>query len=212
MDARYLPEHESALGVMPRGLDDEHGMLVYLSCTIQKGPTDMRAPDFFCGEEEIKRLLAPVTSSPVTLLDPAKSGCRRNDIYANYGCDLYMISISNVVVVDARTEKGVGVGAELMYARERGIPVVAVCPPETNYRRSLVEDVCGEDLRAWVHPFIYSLSSIIVDDFDAAGSVLEAIASGRLSLPPVADPDKAVSHYLRAREQWAREGSISKSR
>jgi hypothetical protein len=165
----------------------------------------MRAPEFFCGAEEIKRLLAPVTSAFVTLLDPAKSGCRRNDIYANYGCDLHMIGISDVVVVDARTEKGVGVGAELMYARECGKPVIAICPPESNYRRSLVEDVCGEDLRNWVHPFIYGLSSMIVDDFDAAGNTLEAVASGRLSLPAVPDPDRAISHYLRAREVWARE-------
>jgi hypothetical protein len=205
VNTRYLAGHEHVSGIMPGGLDYEHSMLVYLSCTIRKGPTDMRAPDFFCGEEEVKRLLAPVTSSHVTLLDPAKSGCRRNDMYANYGCDLYMISISNIVVVDARTEKGVGVGAELMYARELGIPVVAVCPPESNYRRSLVEDVCGENLRDWVHPFIYSLSSIIVDDFDAAGNVLEAIAGGHFSLPAAADPNSAVSHYLRAREEWARE-------
>lgn len=194
-----------AVGVMPGGPDGVRDLLVYLSCTIRKGPTDTREPEFFCGEEEIKRLLTPVTSASVTLLDPAKSGCRRNDIYANYGCDLHMIEISNVVVVDARKEKGVGVGAELMYACNCGKPVIAICPPESNYRRSLVEDVCGEDLRNWIHPFIQSLSSIVVDDFDAAGNTLEAMVSGQLRLRPVPDPHNAVSHYLRAREVWARE-------
>lgn len=204
MDSSHLSGRKSVIGVTPSVPNDKRGILVYLSCTIRKGPTDTRGPEFFCGEEEIKRLLEPVVSSPVTLLDPAKTECRRNDIFANYGCDLHMISISNVVVVDARAEKGVGVGAELMYARERGVPVIAVCPPESNYRRSLVEDVCGEDLSDWIHPFIYGLSSVIVDDFDAAGEVLEAIASGRISLPRVVDPNEAVSHYLRSREVWIR--------
>lgn len=210
MRVMQASESESTFGILPSSLNDKRNLLVYLSCTIRKGPTDMRSPDFFCGEEELKRLLAPVTSADVTLLDPAKSGCRRNDIYANYGCDLYMIGISNIVVVDARMEKGVGVGAELMYARQCGIPVIAVCPPESNYRRTLLRDVCGEDLRNWVHPFIYNLSSIIVDDFDSAGNAIEAFASGQLVLPAAACPDDAISHYLRVRENWARDVATKK--
>lgn len=179
-------------------------LFVYVSCSIKKGPLDDRCADFFFDDVHEKQITGPVASADLTLLNPAKSHCRRNDFYANYGCDLHMIEISDVMIVDAREEKGIGTGAELMYAHQRGMPTISVCPPESNYRRSFVANVCGEDLYDWVHPFVFGLSSLIVEDFEAAGEALEMFATGRLSLKVGRSPRAAIEHYLRQREAWTR--------
>jgi hypothetical protein len=171
-------------------------MFVYLCGSIRKGSSDDRDPGNFWGDDEEKALLAPVRSAEVVTLNPARTDLRRNDYYANFGCDLHLVTKSDVVVVDARTEKGVGVGAEMMFARERNIPVITVAPPNTNYRRDFVPDVFGEDLRDWIHPFIFGLSTRIVDGFEDAGHLLEQLATGQWR--PVLSPSthKAIDYYL----------------
>lgn len=179
-------------------------LFVYVSCSIKKGPLDDRGPGFFFSDEHEKQITESVVSADLTLLNPAKSYCHRNDYYANYGCDLHMIRISDLMIVDARAEKGLGTGAELMYAHQHGIPTIAVCPSESNYRRSFVSDVCGEDLYDWIHPFVFGLSSLIVEDFEAAGEALEMFATGRLTLEDGRTPGDAIEYYLRQREAWSR--------
>lgn len=178
-------------------------LVVYLSGSIRKGRADTRDPVTFWGPDEEKALTSQVTCGDVLTLNPSRTVLRRSDYYANYGCDLYLVARSDVVVVDARTEKGIGVGAEMMFARQRKIPVITVAPPNTNYRRDLVPDVFGEDLRNWIHPFVYGLSDKIVDGFEAAGKLLDDLATGRWTPEPAAAPEDAIDYYLDERGRWA---------
>ncbi|HVE45944.1 MAG TPA: hypothetical protein VNA57_04250 [Acidimicrobiales bacterium] len=114
------------------------------------------------------------------------------------------MSISDVVIADARTEKGIGVGAEMMFARMRAIPVVTVCPRNSNYRRDLVPDVFGEDLENWIHPFVFGLSDAIVDDVPSAVELINKLGRDGLSAlgtPPV---DDSIEYYNRVRETFER--------
>lgn len=174
---------------------------VYLSGSIRKGSTDHRDPSTFWSPENEAELFRPVRSARIVALNPARTDLRRQDYRANYGADLHLVASSHVLVVDARTEKGIGVGAEMMFAQQRGIPVVSVCPPNTNYRRDHVPDVFGEDLTDWVHPFVFGLSDYLTASFTEAGELLERAA--RTGLPRRAeDPDAAIEYYHSAQQGW----------
>ena len=112
------------------------------------------------------------------LLNPAKTDIRRQDFALNFGCDLHLVSISDVVLVDARREKGIGIGAEMMFAAQRGIPIVTWAPTDTHYRRSRVADVFGEDLTDWTHPFVFGLSDHVVEELADAVALIRDLARG----------------------------------
>lgn len=145
---------------------------IYLSGSIKKGRIDTRDEGAFWTEEHeciIKNLLG----RHVELLNPAKSPISRNDYFVNYGCDLYLIDVSDVILADLREERGIGVGAELMYAQQIGKPVITWLPLNSTYRREFVADVFGEDLHDWIYPFAYSLSDHIVDNLHDACELIK---------------------------------------
>ena len=148
---------------------------IYLSGSIRKGVGDPRSPDYFWTRED-EEFIHANAGVPVELLNPAKTDIRRQDFALNFGCDLYLVSISDVVLVDARREKGIGVGAEMMFAVQRGIPVITWAPPDTHYRRPKVPDLFGEDLHDWTHPFVFGLSDHVVDDLAEAMALIRSKA------------------------------------
>lgn len=167
-------------------------MKIYLSGSVKKGSSDNRpSHSFWTPEDEmtIRNLISP----DVVLMNPSKTSIRRTDYFANYGCDLLLVEQADVVLADLRTEKGIGVGAELMYASSIGTPVVSWLPPNSYYRRDLT-DVLGEDLKGWIHPFAYSLSDVISDTLeDACSAILRS--KGLLHKDQNKRPRKAIDHF-----------------
>jgi hypothetical protein len=167
---------------------------VYLSGSIPKGRNDPRPADHYWSDNDRNALRRALGSASVVLVDPTQAKICRQDSLANFGCDLYLVASSNVVLVDARTAKGIGVGAEMMFAVSRGIPVISWVPRETHYRRKTVEDVFGEDLSDWLHPFINGLSDYVVDSLEEAAALLGTAArSGQLA--PTKNPESAIRHF-----------------
>lgn len=154
---------------------------IYLSGSIRKGSTDSRSDDHFWSERDEQFIREHAGVPQVELLNPAKTRIRRSDFALNFGCDLYLVSISDIVLVDARREKGIGVGAEMMFAADCGIPIIAWAPPDSHYRRSFVPNVFGEDLHDWTHPFIFGLSDRVVDDLGQAMEQVRAHVRGELT-------------------------------
>lgn len=178
-------------------------LLLYLSGSIQKGRQDSRPQDTFWTEDDERCLIEGVRSAKVQTLNPAKSKLHRSDFYANYGCDLHLVKIADVVVVDARRKKGLGVGAEMMFAEFLGTPVVTICPKTSPYRRDYLPDVYGEDLTDWIHPFVYGLSDYIVDSVEDAAALIDALGGEGLE-PKSHGIDEAIEYYNRVRECFER--------
>lgn len=169
---------------------------VYLCGSVRKGRSDARPVDEFWSEEN-EAVLKNQIRDDIILLNPSKTQIQRSDYFVNFGCDLFLIKNSDIVLADLRTEKGVGVGAELMYARNIGIPVISWIPTNTHYRRDLF-DVFGEDLRDWIHPFAYSLSDYI------EGSLVDVCSRARRiidGLDPGIVRDKNINRALTAFEE-----------
>lgn len=180
---------------------------IYLSGSIKKGASDPRSEvDFWNEEDEL--LIKEKLVAECILLNPAKSSISRNDYFVNYGCDLYLVGSADVVIADFRSSKGIGVGAELMYAQTLGIPVIGWMPPTSYYYRERLEDVYGEDLEDWIHPFVYGLSDFLVASIEGACELINA------ALSPMAprlrkDPTKAPASAVRAYLETVKEGGHS---
>jgi hypothetical protein len=175
-------------------------MLVYLSGNVRKGIEDSRPADAFWSDDDEDQLRQGVDAATLVLLNPARTRVQRADFHANFGCDLHLVRTSDAILVDARGERGIGVGAEMMFARYAGTPVICVCPPNSFYRRDLIRDVLGEDLVDWVHPFVAGLADHIVSDVDEAVGVLNELA--RQGRPRRTEPgiEAAIAYFHRCDE------------
>lgn len=169
---------------------------VYLSGSIRKGSDDTRSSDNFWTADD-EALILSKGGQRIELLNPAKTDIRRQDFGLNFGCDLYLVSISDIVLVDARKEKGIGIGAEMMFAVQRGIPVITWAPPETHYRRSEVPNVFGENLKDWTHPFIFGLSDYVVDSLADAIELIRKASPDR-PLDRLTDPQALIDRYAKS--------------
>lgn len=170
----------------------------YLCGSVKKGDEDTRDESFFWTNNNEKYLKEGVKDiTELKLLNPSKTKISRKDYYANYGCDLHLVSISEVILVDARKEKGVGIGAELMFAQQRGIPVITWSPKNSYYRKDFIPNVFGEDLVNWIHPFIYGLSDYIVEDLDEMVELIKTLATkGALNINKPSAND-SIKYFLR---------------
>lgn len=166
---------------------------VYLSGNISKGSAD--PVDTSWTTEDERRIREGVTSCEVETLNPAHAPVSRGDPVANFGCDIYMVQSSDAVLVDATGKRGLGVGAEMMFARMRQIPVISVCPAESAYRQHFVQGFVDQDIHDWTHPFVHQLSSFIADDLKQAIHHLSELGAAPSRLDPF-DPESAIAHYL----------------
>lgn len=169
---------------------------IYLSGSIRKGNTDERDESSYWTKNHESEISSRLSDFDVKLLNPANYSFRRNDFYANYGCDLYLVSMSDCILVDLREAKGIGVGAEMMFARERGIPCFGWLPKKSHYHRMFLGNVFGEDLVDWTHPFAHGLTVKTGESIEElAGLVREFMYNqGVASLP---SPENAIDYFCR---------------
>lgn len=141
---------------------------VYLCGSIKKGASDRINRKVWGPEEEDAIISSFGSEWNVELLNPATVGIKRVDSFNNFGGDMYYVKISDFIFVDARDRRGIGIGGEMFAAKYFGIPVVSLCPVGSHYRKDYVEDLCGENVNNWIHPFITGLSDYISDDIPGA--------------------------------------------
>lgn len=60
---------------------------------------------------------------------------------------------SNIVFVDARDRRGLGVGAEMMWAKVNKIPVVTWAPRNSHYHKDQTT-ILGVTVANFIHPLI----------------------------------------------------------
>lgn len=144
---------------------------IYLSGSIQKGHTDTRESFWTPNDIEfIERVLAPMD---VHLLNPASRSDDLSDFLGTFGRDLFQVAAADVIFVDVRDRRGIGVGSEMTVAKALGVPVVSLCPENSHYRRQDFVFM-GQQLTDWTHPFVYGLSDVVVGTLkEACGWLLD---------------------------------------
>lgn len=169
---------------------------LYLSGSIRKGATDGRPDDYFWTKSDAENILK-WTLHRVRLLNPALTAIDRSDTRVNFGCDLYLVSISDAVVVDLRRKKGIGVGAELAFADAKRIPVFGLLGETSEYRLPVLANIAGQTIENWTHPFVSGLcDEVFTSLHDICTRVSELVSGPGLASAYREKANAAMDYFL----------------
>jgi len=166
---------------------------IYLAGSIKKGHE--KSDESFWTDAEMLFLKEALSEYEVSFLNPAFRSDNLSDQRSVFGRDMTQVFCSDVVFVDARDRRGLGVGAEMMWAKFHKIPIITLAPIDSHYNKSKTTllDVVVEN---WLHPFVDSLSDAIVENLaDGAVWVQKFVST---SVPKVKDVEwirLAMEHY-----------------
>jgi hypothetical protein len=140
---------------------------VYCSGSIQKGSS--KDKKYYWSDVERTILAEAASPLEVRFLNPDDPAKDLSNTLALFGRDMYQVQFADFVVVDARDRRGIGIGIEMVASKIFGNPLIVVSPNDTHYRKSKV-DYRGSTVNDYIHPHLYGLADVIVDDFEAAGT------------------------------------------
>lgn len=166
---------------------------IYLAGTIQKGHETNESHWTTDHMEFLRRSLARYE---VVLLDPAVRGDDLSDQHSVFGRDMLQVYCSSVVFVDARDRRGLGVGAEMMWAKLNRIPVLTWAPKESHYYHGHTT-VLGVPVSDFIHPFVFALSDKIVGTLEEGAQWIESLCSH-----PESVSIKGLEHIANAMEYY----------
>ena len=165
---------------------------IYLAGSIQKGH---EKNGIFWTEDDrqiIQENLSPIV---VTFLNPASRSDDLSDQKSVFGRDMLQVYGADIVFVDARERRGLGVGAEMMWAKFRKTPIVTLAPKNSHYHKDQTS-LLGVDVTGWVHPFIESLSDVIVEDLqEGCDWISHYLFDRSIKIKGIEDIHEAMRYY-----------------
>lgn len=164
---------------------------IYPSGTVAKSSSEARP--VWTGHERdiICRALLP---HKVAFYDPAAHVPNLDDAELMFGRDLYQVKSADFVVVDGRDRRGLGIGVEMLAAKVFAVPLLAVCPLESHYRRNKVA-YRGGQVQDYVHPHIAALADVVVESFDEAGNWIRDFLESRSHAKDMRAVENALARY-----------------
>jgi hypothetical protein len=169
-------------------------LFIYLAGTIKKGHDNDKELEWT--QEDIDFLKKHIQCPEVILLNPAD---RLDDLSIQksvFGRDLFQVFSSHLVLVDGRGKRGLGVGAEMMFAKMNRIPVVTWVPKESYYHRKDVH-ILGQFVEDYFHPFVENLSDCLAEDLQqAADWINQVYLPGKAHIKGPELMSDCVQHYL----------------
>jgi hypothetical protein len=165
---------------------------IYLAGSIKKGHEKTES---HWTDDDIQAIEKNLPEYEVSFLNPAFRTDNLSDQRAVFGRDMVQVFSCNVVFVDARDRRGLGVGAEMMWAKFNKIPVVAWAPIDTHYHKRHTT-VLGVPVANFTHPFVESLSDKIAETLaDGARWIHQVISNPSTPIKGVEYITSAMQHY-----------------
>ncbi len=143
---------------------------IYLAGKIKKKHEEPN--EHYWSEEDIEKLKN--SSLDIDILNPAKRSDDLSDQFSVFGRDMLQVFSSDIVLVDARDRRGLGVGAEMLWAKTNSIPVISLTPRNSHYNKESAS-LLDVEVKNWIHPFVESLSDVLVENLDEAVEWIEKI-------------------------------------
>jgi hypothetical protein len=147
---------------------------IYLAGSIKKGHENPQ--ESFWTENDMVKIQNGFQEYEVIFLNPAFRMDNLADQHSVFGRDMTQVFCSHVVFVDARDRRGLGVGAEMMWAKMNKIPVVTWAPKDSHYNKTKAT-ILGVEVDDFIHPFVYGLSDKIVDRLEEGALWIENMLS-----------------------------------
>ncbi len=167
---------------------------IYMAGSIQKGHET--GNELFWTEAHLQELREHLKGKEISFLNPAFRTDDLSDQRSVFGRDMTQVFCADVVLVDARARRGLGVGAEMMWAKVHKIPVVTWAPPETHYHKSETT-ILGMAVKNFVHPFVESLSDQVVSSLaDAALFIENALEDSSFKPKGTEFINSAMEYYM----------------
>lgn len=166
---------------------------IYIAGSVKKDNNDENS--LFASDNIKAELTKALNGLEVIIFDPNESKILGTKNSPRFGKDCLQVVSSNFIVADLREKRGIGVGAEMMIAKERKIPVIAVCPSNSHYKRSIIFHE-GTVNPEWIHPFAESLSDAIVENFTEAGEWIKKFIADPLKIKSAEIIDQSIKDYL----------------
>jgi hypothetical protein len=147
---------------------------IYLAGHIKKGHE--KSEETFWTHDDLSMIKNHLDKYEVSFLNPAFRTDDLSDQFSVFGRDMLQVFSSNIVFVDARDRRGVGVGAEMMWAKVNKIPVVTWAPKNSHYQKGSTT-ILGVSVENFIHPFIEGLSDKIVENLIEGAMWIDFIMS-----------------------------------
>lgn len=171
---------------------DRH-LYIYLAGTIKKAKDEK---ELEWSQQDMKVLQESLLPHAVTFLNPAARSDDLSDQKSVFGRDLFQVYSSDLVLVDAREKRGLGVGSEMMFAKMNRIPVVAWLPEGTHYHRQNIH-LLGQAVESWIHPFVYNLSDYLAPSLEMAALwIQERLLTGTADIKGPESLQESILYYL----------------
>ncbi len=141
----------------------ENPIAIYLAGKIKK--VHEKPNESYWSEKDLQSMQELLKPYQVSFLNPA---IRSDDLLLQksvFGRDILQVLSADFVFVDARDRRGLGVGAEMMWAKINNIPVISLAPMDTHYHLSETS-VLGVAVKDWVHPFVENLSDLVTGSLE----------------------------------------------
>lgn len=165
---------------------------IYLAGSIQKGH---EYADSYWTDDDMTLLKKELHDYDVTFLNPALRTDDLSDQRSVFGRDMLQVYCSNIVFVDARHKRGLGVGAEMMWAKLNSIPVVTLAPKNTHYNKEETS-LLGVPVYNWIHPFVESLSDKVVENLsEGAQWITECLSNSAIAIKSIEYLHEAMRYY-----------------
>lgn len=166
---------------------------IYLAGTIKKGHE--KADETYWTDEDLSLLRQKLSDFHISFLNPALRSDDLSDSVSVFGRDMLQVFSADVVFVDARDRRGLGVGAEMMWAKLNNRPVIIWAPKETHYHKSKAT-LLGVEVDNFIHPFVVGLSDKIVETLEeGAAWIASHVSSETKSIKGRESIENAIEHY-----------------
>lgn len=171
----------------------KQNVAIYLAGSIKKGHEKSDESSWTDGD--MATLRKSLGKYDVSFLNPAFRTDDLSDEFAVFGRDMLQVFSSTIVFVDARDRRGLGVGAEMMWAKINKIPVVTWAPKNSHYNKDQTT-VLGVLVANFVHPFVESLSDKVVGTLAEGAEWIDlALTNPGLEIKGVEYIGSAMQHY-----------------
>jgi hypothetical protein len=165
---------------------------IYLAGSIQKGH---ELHESYWSHNEMEILRNHLPDYLISFLNPAFRSDDLSDQHSVFGRDMLQVYCSNIVFVDARNRRGLGVGAEMMWAKFNSIPVITLAPKNTHYHKAETS-LLGVPVDNWIHPFVESLTDKIVETLEEGAECINQIFNNpSFKIKDINHVHDAMRHY-----------------
>lgn len=174
---------------------------IYLAGSIKKDHESYEG--FFWGEDERIALSNALSPYQTLFLNPAFRTDDLTDQLSVFGRDMFQVYSSHFVFVDARARRGLGVGAEMMWAKVNKIPLVVWAPSDSHYNK-VKASVLDIEVTNYVHPFVESLSDYIATSLEDAAEFAKLYSENpsQYSIKGIEQMHQAMNHYKNKQFQY----------